>query len=255
MTITTTRKKIEVAYPDDPEPLLQLRLGPCRMRFSPSDGPMWIDGTYDDPTGSLPIDVRAGAVTTMAQSFDLPRWTSFELPLLDLAIGRDRPFALEINAGASETAFDLGGLPIARLLIKAGAGRFDVDFSAPNPVSMSLIDLGAGAGAFTAKRLANANFSSLRLGGGVAACTLDFAGELRRDASAHVDAGFGSIDISVPIQTPAVVRTKAFAAAKRAAGLVEKGDGYYTPPGLEGKRPLLSIEVSVAFGSLAVTAS
>jgi hypothetical protein len=225
------------------------------MRFSPSDGPPWIAGTYDDPTGTLPIEARAGAVTTIAQRFDLPAWTGFELPLLDLAISRTRPFALEINAGATETAFDLGGLPLARLVIKGGAGRFDVDFSQLNPVSMSYMDLGAGAGVFSARRLANANFSTMRMGGGIAACTLDFAGELRRDATARIDAGFGSVDISVPAATPTVVRTKAFAAAKHAMGFTKKGDAFYTLGALEGRRPLLSIELSLAFGSLAMTAT
>lgn len=252
MAPTATKTKIEIPYPDALEPMLQLRLGPCRIRFAPSDGPMWIAGSYEDATGALSIEVRPGPVTTIAQRFDLPTWTSFELPVLDLSVGRARPFALEINAGASETAFDLGGLPLARLVIKAGAGRFDVDFSEANPVLMSLIDLGAGAGAFSARHLANANFATLHLGGGIAACTLDFAGDLKGDAGARIDAGFGSIDVSVPAATSAVVRTKAFAAAKHATGFTQKGDAYYTLPAVEGKRPLLSIDVSMAFGSLAL---
>lgn len=253
MTPTATLTRIDVAYPDAAEPVLLVRLGPCRVRFTPFDGPGWIAGTYEDPTGALPIEVRAGAVTTIAQTFDLPARTSFELPLLDLAIGQMRPFALEINAGASETAFDLGGLPLSRLVIKAGAGKFDVDFSQANPTPMSFMDIGAGAGAFSAKRLVNANFAAMRLGGGVAACALDFGGELGHDASARIDAGFGSIEITVPAATPAVVRPKAFAASKRSVGFTERGDAYYTLPAVEGKRPLLSIEVSMAFGSLAVT--
>ena len=253
MNATPTRTKIEIPYPDAPSPTLLLRVGPCHMRFAPSDGPMWIAGTYDDPTGALPLEVRAGPVTTLSQRFDLPAWTGTRLPRLDLAIARTHPFMLEINAGASESAFDLGGLPLARLVIKTGAGRFEVDFSQTNPVAMSLMDLGTGAGAFGAKHLANANFSTLRLGGGVSAVTLDFAGELRRDASVRIDAGLGSVDIIVPPVTAAEVRTRAFAASKRATGFTEKGDAFYTAPALEGKRPLLTIDVSVAFGSLALT--
>jgi hypothetical protein len=59
MSATITQTKIEIPYPDVPDPTLQLRVGPCRMHFAPSDGPMWIAGTYDDPTGALPIEVRA----------------------------------------------------------------------------------------------------------------------------------------------------------------------------------------------------
>jgi hypothetical protein len=216
---------------------------------------MWITGTYEDPTGALPLEVRTGETTSIAQRFDLPAWTGAELPRLDLAIGRTHPFQLEINAGASETAFDLGGLPLERVAIKAGAGRFDIDFSQPNPVAMSFMELATGAGAFSAKHLANAAFSTLQMSGGIAACTLDFSGGLQSDAHARIDSGLGSIDIVVPSTTAAAVRTKAFAAAKRTTGFTEKGDTFYTPPALEGKRPLLTIDVSMAFGSLAVTTS
>jgi hypothetical protein len=255
MTPTVLQTKIEVPYPEVPDLTLLLRVGPCRMHFTPSDGPTWVAGTYEDPTGALPIEVRAGPVTTIAQRFDLTAWTGVEPPRLDLAIARARPFALVINAGASETAFDLGGLPLTRLAVKAGAGRFDIDFSQVNPVAMSFMDLATGAGAFSAKHLANAGFSTLHLGGGIAACTLDFSGELRSDANARIDSGLGSVDIIVPPTTAAAVRTKAFAATKRATGFTERGDTYYTLPALEGKRPLLTIDVSMAFGSLAVTTS
>lgn len=253
MTTTAMRTKLEIPYPDASDATLVLRVGPCRLHFVPSDDPLWITGSYEDPTGALPIEVRAGRVTTLTQQFDLAAWSGVELPRLDLAISRARPFSLEINAGATETAFDLGALPLAGLTIKAGAGRFDIDFSQPNPVAMSFMDLGTGAGAFSARHLANAGFATLHLGGGVSACTLDFSGELRSDGTVRIDSGLGSVDIAVPSATAAAIRTKSFAAAKRTTGFTERGDTYYTVPALEGKRPLLTIEVSMAFGALAVT--
>jgi hypothetical protein len=166
VTATTTGDalRIELPYPPTGVPTLQLRIGPCDLRFKPSEGLGWISGTYFDPS-------TIGTI---------------KLPRLDLAISREQPLALDIRAGASDSTFDLGGLPLTRLVMKAGAGRFDVDFSSPNPQPMTLIDLGLGAGTFAARHLANANFGELRLGGGVSACTLDFAGELRRDANARV---------------------------------------------------------------------
>jgi hypothetical protein len=101
-----------------------------------------------------------------------------------------------IEAGASENAFDLGGLPLTGLDLRAGAGKYDLDFSSPNPAEMRTCELAAGAGAVTARRLAHANFAYLQLGGGVPGCTLDFSGELRRDAC--VDAGLAAVEIVVP---------------------------------------------------------
>jgi hypothetical protein len=256
VTATTTGDalRIELPYPPTGVPTLQLRIGPCDLRFKPSEGLGWISGTYFDPSQTLPIDIRSeGLVATITQRFDPSTIGTIKLPRLDLAISRERPLALDIRAGASDSTFDLGGLPLTRLVMKAGAGRFDVDFSSPNPQPMTLIDLGLGAGTFAARHLANANFGELRLGGGVSACTLDFAGELRRDANARVDAGFASLDVLVPAETSARILVKSFAAGSQVgAGFTRTGDVYYTAPAVAGSHPLLAIDVTMAFGTLAL---
>jgi hypothetical protein len=258
MTSTATTIPIAIAYPDAPELVLRLRLGPCRLRVVASDGPAWVTGTYEDPGQVLPIKTRVEAgAATISQRFDPAAFSAaLALPQLDLGIGRSRPFALVIEAGASENAFDLGGLPLTGVDLRAGAGKYDLDFSTPNLAEMRTCELAAGAGALTARRLANANFAYLRLGGGVASCTLDFAGELRRDASARVDAGLAAVEIVVPAATATRVISKAFAANTDVIGPVtRKGDAYFTPPALEGKHPLLSIEVSMALGQLTIRAT
>lgn len=251
MTTTIGQTTIDIPYPETKDLVLQLRLGPCRVRLVPTDGPAWIGGTYDDRSGTLPLRVSTGPLTTIAQRMDLATFSGIDLPRLELGISRARPFALDIQAGASETSFDLGGMPISRLAIKAGAGKFEIDFSAPNPAALSLIDLGAGAGALTVRNLANANFGALRLGCGVAACLLDFGGELRRDATARIDGRLGSVDVFIPAATAATVVAKSFATTRRATGaFTVHGDRYDTPAAVSGKRPLLEIDVSLALGTL-----
>lgn len=251
MSQAITQQKIEVPYPDVAEPRLVLRTGPCRVRFTVSDGPAWIAGSYTDPTGMLPLQVQPGAITTIAQSVDLSAIGAVELPLLELAFARQRPFALEINAGASETAFDLGGVPLTALVVRAGAGKFDLDFADPNPTTMRSMELSAGAGALSAKHLANARFLSMRVGGGVSASTLDFSGALVSDASVRIDAGLGSIDLFAPSLTPVRVHAKSFAASVRASGgFSRQADGYATTPAIQGAHPLLDVEASIAFGAL-----
>jgi hypothetical protein len=259
VTATTTgdTQRIEIAFPPTAVPTLQLRTGPCHLRFTPAEGPAWISGTYSDPTQTLPIEIRSdGAVATIAQRIDLRTLGAIQLPRLDLAISRERPFALDIQAGASDSTFDLGGLPLARLVMKAGAGRFDVDFSTPNPTAMAQMNLELGAGAFFARHLANANFAELRVGGGISACTLDFTGELRGDANARVDAGFASLDVLVPAVTSARVLVKSFATGNQVrSGFTRKGDAYYTDPAVTGRHPLLAIDINMAFGTLGLRTS
>jgi hypothetical protein len=254
MSATMTEQRIEIAYPEGAEPSLLLRAGPCRVSLAPFDGPGWISGVYSDPGGALPLQVVPGPLTVLSQRFDPAVFSSVGLPRLDLRISRERPFAFEIQVGASENSFDLGGLPISRLALKAGAGKFDIDFATPNPTAMSQMELSAGAGSVSARHLANANFALLRLGGGVAACTLDFSGALTRDAAVRIDSGLGSVDITTPALTAVRISTKTFATARRATGgLIAQGDVYSTAPALQGARPLLDIDVSLAFGSLSLT--
>jgi len=257
MTTTPfTTQRINVAYPETPSPRLVLRLGPCRLSVHPYDGTAWIDGSYDDPTRALPIDVATGPQTTISQHFDPVGFNATAMPRLEIAISRARPFELEINAGANDLAFDLGGLPLSRVTVKAGAGRFDIDFGAPNPGEMSLLELSAGAGAFTGRHLANARFAAMRSSGGVSASTLDFGGALTRDATVRIDAGLGSVDLVVPATTAAFVRSKSFAAGIRMVGAFSKdGDVYVTPAARQGAHPRLEIDASVAFGALNLTTS
>lgn len=254
----TTAIPVRVPYPGSAEPRLRLRLGPCVLHVAPGDGPDWITGSYDDRGTGLPLtaDVE-GDTATLSQGFSLRSSASvLGLPKLDLAIGTTRPFALTMETGASESGFDLGGLPITAFELKAGAGKFEVDFSRANPVTMRSMEVGTGAGAFAGRHLANANFATLHVGAGVAGCVLDFSGTLLHDASARIDSGLASVELVIPAATAARVHAKTFAAGTDAiGGLTRKSDGYYTAAALEGGHPLLVIEASIAFGQLTLRTS
>ena len=254
----TTAVPVRVPYPDAAEPRLRLRLGPCVLVVVPTDEPDWITGSYDDHGNGLPLSAQLEADTaTLSQGFSLRSTASvLGLPRLELAISARRPFAFTMEAGASESAFDLGGLPITALELKAGAGKFDVDFSRPNPVEMRTMELATGAGAFAAHHLANANFATLHAGTGVAGCVLDFSGTLLHDASARIDSGLASVELVIPAATAARVHAKTFAAGTDLiGGFTRRTDGYYTAPALEGGHPILVIEASIAFGQLTLRTS
>jgi hypothetical protein len=248
---TSLMQRIEIPFPEAAAPELILRTGPCALRLSPSDGDTWIDGTYLDSTNTLPLQVSTGNPAVIAQGFHPFDFAQAALPQLTLALSRRRPFALELQSGASDMNVDLGGLPLSRLLVKAGAGRLAIDFGATNPTAMTLMELSAGAGAFSATHLANAGFAALRVGTGVAACALTFDGELARDASVRIDAGLGSVDLFIPTKLAAIVRAKAVAASRHVSdAFVRDGDTYSTPAAVHGAHPLLDIDVSIAFGAL-----
>src|SRR5690349_9693876 len=128
MTIATTTTPIEIPFPAGAAAHLRIAATACRLHVEPGTdtGEPWIQGSYTDPSGKIPLRIEQdedGAelligtdVSELVGLLDGP-------PQLFLRLGRGRPFALTIEAGASEMQLELGGTPISRLTVSEGAGK------------------------------------------------------------------------------------------------------------------------------------
>src|SRR5512136_722499 len=111
----TRMAAIDVAYPEATDLHLRIRVGACRLKIIPGDGAAWVTGLYRYPQSALPlkIDGSSGRVT-ITQDYDvsglggLLRFT----PRFELSLGRVKAYALTLEAGASDVAVDLGGVPL-----------------------------------------------------------------------------------------------------------------------------------------------
>jgi hypothetical protein len=254
-----TGTTIQVPYPDATERHLRIGVGACRLRLKPGSGGAWVTGTYDDPTGSLPCRViQEGGSARITQE---PRFAGLRgwgrgVPTFDLALGTAQPYALTVETGASETTFDLGGLPLTRLAVKVGAGTNVLRFMEPNPQSMSVLDIDAGAGSMELRGLANANFGDMTLDGGAASFTCDFGGTLRRPASVRLSTGMASVEIAIPAATAArIIPEFTLGHLDASDGFTTRDGGYWTLAALEGTEPALTIRANVALGSLRLQAT
>lgn len=233
---------------------LVIRVGGCRVRIVPGQAEPWIEGTYRDPSEGLPLRViDDGNRVTITQDATVTAWTGLlrGSPELSLRLGTAQPYALTLEGGASESVVDLGGLPITRLVAKQGAGKYEIDFSAPNPEEMTLLELGGGALGMDVRNLANANAAEIRVEGGASAYTFDFGGTLRRNTQVKISTGVSSVEIAVPASTAASVTSQTV------LGHVDAGDGftrdqgaYRTQAALAGGGPVLTIDATVALGAL-----
>jgi hypothetical protein len=246
---------IQVAYPSVDNPRLRIALGACRFRARPGEGDEWVTGTYNDPTDRRPLRIveeEAGITITEAEpSFERIQAVFGGVPRYELEFGKERPFALTIETGASDFDLDLGGVPLSRLMVRQGAGKFELGFPQPNPEPMELLEISSGAAAIELENLANANFSELRLSGGAASYELDFGGSLSRDAEVSIETGMSGVVVSVPTSTATRVT------AETTLGSVDVGDGYTKSEGafsteaaLRGNGPVLRIRAGVRLGSL-----
>jgi hypothetical protein len=248
--------EIKISFPDSPNPNLKIRVGACRLRIVPGSG-AWAAGSFVDPSGRLHAKVeQEGGTARITQDYVGTAWGALfggGIPKFDLTLGRDKPYSLALETGASEASVDLGGLPITRLTVKQGAGRATIDFSSPNPEAMTLLDTHAGAVMLEMKNLANANFGEMRVEGGAASYKFDFGGSLQRDGQVQIETGMSTVEVRVPKSTAARI------AAECALGHLEIGDGLtkrdgslWTEAAIAGKSPVLTIHVTVTMGALQV---
>jgi hypothetical protein len=246
---------IRVAYPALGNTHLRIALGACRFKARLGQGEEWVAGTYNDPTDRRPlriIEEEASVTITEAEpSFERIPAVFGGVPRYEVELGKKRPFALTIETGASDFELDLGGIPLSRLMVRQGAGKFELGFPQPNPEPMELIDVSTGAAGKELENLANANFSEMRLSGGAATYELDFGGVLLREAWVSIETGLSGVVVSVPTSTAASV------AAETTLGSVDVGDGFMkregtflTEAALKGDDPVLRIRAGVRLGSL-----
>lgn len=250
----TTPTPIDIPFLAADHLELRLTVGACRLRIRPGDGPQWVAGTYDDPSNAVPLRIDLTDNTArISQSFDWPNaWGTFrQPPTFDLILGKGRPYMLTIEGGASEAELELGGLPLHRLTVKYGAGKQEIDFSAPNPEAMEQITVACGAASLEMEGLANANFAEMSLEGGAAGYELDFGGVLRRDALVKINAAVSAVALAVPASTAVKMSGEAI------MGGIDTGDGFMKREGawwneaaLAGKTPCLTIHARMTMGGV-----
>lgn len=254
-TTTTTTTPIHIPYPETRENLhLHISVGACSLRLVPRPGDDWVSGSYEDPSGLLPTQILSQGQTAriLQEPFRSAHWGSFAAPpRFLLSLSNRYPFMLTLETGASEGSLDLGGLPLRRVVIRWGAGKGSIDFSEPDPVSMSLLDVTAGAVSLELHHLGQANCAEMNLSGGAAAYVLDFVGNLQQDMHARVSTGLSSVEIRIPVTTPARVSTDSFLGSLQVSDGFSKNDGaFQNELALQKQSPQLVLSTSLALGAL-----
>lgn len=159
----------------------------------------------------------------------------------------ETPMNLRITAGAYQGRFDLGGLALNNLRVTDGAADSQLSFSEPNLVEMDTLRYETGASNVTINGLGNANLSNLIFKGGAGNYTLDFSGQLQRDATISVEAGLSSLTIIVPEGVGANLSIDGALTNVNTSGAWRASGGEYV---IAGDGPQLHITVKLGAGSL-----
>lgn len=246
------KESITVAVPKSDETHLTLNFGAGTLTLSP--GPQ--EENLVDGTALYNVPELKPEIYKNGNNIELKQGNFRTLPPLDELINdwdlklSDVPMDLTIQAGAYEGHLELGGLSLKSLTVQDGASHVDLSFAEPNQTEMSVLRYETGASEVKLTGLANANFSTLTFSGGAGNYTLDFSGELQRDAVVTVESGLGNLSLIVPEEVDAAVTVEGTAVnINHGSGWSQDGQKYTQ----SGSGPTLTILVKMAAGNLVIT--
>jgi hypothetical protein len=242
--------EITVAIPDRDEAHLKISFGAGELRLSPGAENALAAGTvtYNVPNFKPEIIENDGSIEIKQGDFKSLNVGNFRNEW-DLQLG-ETAMELEINAGAYEGNYEFGGLALTNLTIKDGASNVKVSFSEPNRTEMSVFRYETGASNVELTGLANANFSTLIFNGGAGNYTLNFSGELARDATARVETGFGDLMLAIPENVDARVTVEGGAINVNHSSGWGQSNRTYTQ---ESTGPTLTILVKMGAGNVTIS--
>lgn len=243
-------ESITVADPKSDETRLTLSFGAGKLNVSPGAQNL-VDGTVVYNVKELKPEIQKDGNSIEIKQGDFHSLPPFDdlKNEWDLKV-TDTPLDLTVQAGAYEGHLELGGLSLRSLTVKDGASHAEISFLEPNQTEMALLRYETGASDVKLTGLANANFSTLKFSGGAGNYTLDFSGELQRDATVTVDSGLGNLSLIIPEHLKATVTVESAAVnISSGSGWTQNGQKYTQ----KGSGSSLTILVKMAAGNLVIT--
>lgn len=249
----TVTEEVSIPSLDDPDDIahVEMAFGAGELHLSPGAEGYLISGTatYNVADFKPEVTVSGDKISISQGETEVEGFPAFVDDIenkWDLAFGDDSIY-LRIIAGAYAGEMELGGLSLHNLHITDGAAENEVTFSELNLVDMEKLTYETGASSVTLTGLSNANFGEMSFKSGAGDYTLDFTGELQRDADVEINTGFSNLVIVVPEGTSARISLEG------ALSNVEVGDdweisaGEYVHP---GSGQMLNITVDIGAGNL-----
>jgi hypothetical protein len=246
----TKVEAISVPVPAGGEARLTLSFGAGELKLAPGAANL-VEGTASYNLDDLKPQVISDGANVEIKQEDLLRLVEPRgvKSVWDFKLGAS-PMDLSINAGAYQGDFELGGLSLTGLTVKDGAASVDLSFSKPNLVAMTVLRYETGASQVELSGLANANFSTMLMSSGAGDYTLDFTGDLKRDATITISTGLSNIKLIVPRGIPATLTADTELTNVNVGSSWKKDGNRYSQP---GTGPTLTFIIKGGAGNLTLS--
>ncbi|MFH1184992.1 MAG: toast rack family protein [Chloroflexota bacterium] len=242
--------QINVPAPAAGAARLTISFGAGELKLAPGASNL-VDGTATYNLEELKPQIVADGVNIEIKQGELLRLVEPHgiKSIWDFKLGSS-PMDLSINAGAYEGEFELGGLSLTELTVKDGAAAVDLSFAEPNPSAMTIFRYETGASKVTMTGLSNANFSTMMVNSGAGDYTLDFSGELQRDATITISTGLSGLTLVIPQGVTANITAETgFSDVSAGPSWTQDGNRYSQA----GSGPVLTFVIKAGAGSLTLS--
>lgn len=243
----------------DQEARLRMDLDACEIRLAPgqSDNEIRVSLIYSRNQFShfMRHDDRSNELDI---TFDKKGWfehDSDRVPArLEMELPREVGLRIFCRIKAGEVDMQLGGMRIVEFVLKAWAGEVDIDFNEPNRSEMRFMEVNTKVGESALRNLGNARFVNAEINGGIGEMTIDFRGDMLKEASADVDLDIGETVILLPDKSGTKLSVSKFAFLSQVElpfRLEKEGRYYYTENYRKLDRTFL-LHVSTGIGELRI---
>ncbi len=160
----------------------------ANISYSPNEVEYWVKS--NNRSDKCIIDIGSERDGSFNMDSEENKW--------DIKLSTQYPIEIDLDIGACESDFELGGLPIEELSLDVGAADATISFTEKNEIRLKEIDINAGACSLEMNMIGNANFENFNIEGGAGSFELDFRGEYDGVSTIYIEIGLGSADIVLP---------------------------------------------------------
>ncbi len=249
----STTDTITVAGRGSGETRLSIEFGAGKLSLSPGTGDELVTGTatYNIPDLKPEVTENGNDVLIKQGNYQFDTLPSLEgvKSEWDLKLGTT-PMDLTIKGGALDGTYEFGGLSLTALTVKDGAASVNLSFSSPNQSEMSMLRYETGASNVKLTGLANANFNTLMFQSGAGDYTLDFTGDLQRDATITISSGLSNVILVIPENVNANLTLESGLTNVNTVAGWSKNGNLYTQ---QGAGSTLTFLIKMGAGNITVT--
>ena len=171
----------------------------------------------------------------------------------NLYLGNEAPIDLKLTLGVTESELNFTGVALQRLKLSCGAASAQMQWDAPNPISMEKLHIEVGASDFKAYGLGYSRAQVIKIESGVANLFLDFTGGyLPPGAEIELEVGVASVTVKLPEDQPVILELSKhwFFHADVPVGYTKKGKGLWYSPQVVSPSEAIVVKISGGVGEV-----